>query len=174
MVRRPTFLIRPNWRRRQRKRLTRNTATSSKKRGRSARQRPRRLNSACCKARGTVYPAQPKQSKQLKPLSIWPSTILGAGDAVQVAIAGGEVVECRKDFQVMAVTGQQDRVKIDAAVDRFLEGCAGRVRAHRRCTLQRPRRRAPIRGAIASCQHRLKTDTVFALSPIPGSAIQSE
>ena len=47
---------------------------------------------------------------------------LGAGEPMQVAVTGGEIVECGKGFQVAVVTAKQNLAQVDEAADRLLEG----------------------------------------------------
>ena len=47
---------------------------------------------------------------------------LGAGESMQVAVAGGEVVERGKVLQVASVTAEQNFAQVDETVDRLLEG----------------------------------------------------
>ncbi len=51
---------------------------------------------------------------------------LGAGQSMQVAIAGGKVVQCGEIFERAAITPEEDLAQINEAVDGLSEGAISR------------------------------------------------
>jgi len=47
----------------------------------------------------------------------------GCGQLIERAMAGGEVIECREEFKIAAVTAEENLTQIDQAIDRLLDGC---------------------------------------------------